>query len=75
MSAVFAPALDCVASALRAAGCVFAEAEAHLLITEARTAADLARMLNQRIAGLPVEQNDRTVARAGSQIRTAGGAR
>jgi release factor glutamine methyltransferase len=55
MSAVSASLLDSVVSALRAAGCVFAEAEAQLLITEARTAADLARMVNQRVAGLPIE--------------------
>jgi release factor glutamine methyltransferase len=55
MSAISAPPLDSVVSALRAAGCVFAEAEAQLLITEARTAADLACMVNQRVAGLPVE--------------------
>jgi release factor glutamine methyltransferase len=41
---------------LRAAGCVFAEDEAELLIAAARTPADLAAMVDQRAAGLPLEQ-------------------
>jgi release factor glutamine methyltransferase len=41
---------------LRAAGCVFAEDEAGLLIAAARTPADLAAMADRRIAGLPLEQ-------------------
>jgi release factor glutamine methyltransferase len=41
---------------LRAAGCVFAEDEADLLIAEARTAHDLAGMVDARVAGLPLEQ-------------------
>ena len=45
-----------VAVRLRAAGCVFAEVEAHLLVTEASTPADLDAMVNRRIAGLPLEQ-------------------
>lgn len=40
---------------LRAAGCVFAEDEAQLLISSAKTAADLADMLDKRVAGLPLE--------------------
>ena len=40
---------------LRAAGCVFAEDEARLLIATARTAADLASMVDRRAAGLPLE--------------------
>jgi release factor glutamine methyltransferase len=41
---------------LRAAGCVFAEDEAELLIAAAPTASDLARLVEQRVAGLPLEQ-------------------
>jgi release factor glutamine methyltransferase len=41
---------------LRAAGCVFAEDEAALLIAAARTPADLAAMADGRAAGLPLEQ-------------------
>jgi release factor glutamine methyltransferase len=41
---------------LRAAGCVFAEDEAALLIAAAPTASDLARLVEQRVAGLPLEQ-------------------
>ena len=45
-----------IVARLRAAGCVFAEDEARLLITEAATAADLADMVDRRVAGLPLEQ-------------------
>jgi release factor glutamine methyltransferase len=41
---------------LRAAGCVFAEDEAELLIAAAPTASDLARLVEQRVTGLPLEQ-------------------
>ena len=41
---------------LRAAGCVFAEDEARLLISEARTAAELETMVDLRATGLPLEQ-------------------
>jgi release factor glutamine methyltransferase len=41
---------------LRAAGCVFAEAEAALLVAEAADAADLERMVARRVAGDPLEQ-------------------
>ncbi|MEV6156122.1 putative protein N(5)-glutamine methyltransferase [Nonomuraea sp. NPDC052129] len=40
---------------LRAAGCVFAEDEAELLISTARTPDELATMVDQRVAGLPLE--------------------
>jgi release factor glutamine methyltransferase len=45
-----------IVAQLRAAGCVFAEDEATLLISAARTPADLAAMVNRRAAGLPLEQ-------------------
>jgi release factor glutamine methyltransferase len=44
-----------VVTRLRAAGCVFAEDEADLLISAARTPADLAAMVDRRAAGLPLE--------------------
>lgn len=44
-----------VVTALRAAGCVFAEDEAELLISEARSADDLAAMADRRAAGHPLE--------------------
>lgn len=49
------PPLTSVISRLRAAGCVFAEDEAQLLTCEARTADELACMLERRVAGLPLE--------------------
>ena len=42
-------------AALRGAGCVFAEDEARLLMSSARTPDDLAAMLDRRLAGLPLE--------------------
>jgi release factor glutamine methyltransferase len=44
-----------VVARLRAAGCVFAEDEADLLLAEAPTPADLAAMVDRRAAGLPLE--------------------
>ncbi|MEP7059623.1 MAG: putative protein N(5)-glutamine methyltransferase [Actinomycetota bacterium] len=44
-----------VASVLRAAGSVFAEEEADLLIQAARTPAELTAMVDQRTAGVPIE--------------------
>jgi len=40
---------------LRAAGCVFAEDEAELLVTTARSAAELDAMVDRRAGGLPLE--------------------
>jgi release factor glutamine methyltransferase len=48
------PSPDIVAR-LRAAGCVFAEDEAELLTSAAATPAELARMVDQRAAGMPLE--------------------
>ncbi|MDF3290793.1 putative protein N(5)-glutamine methyltransferase [Streptomyces silvisoli] len=44
-----------IVSRLRAAGCVFAEDEARLLISTAGTPAELAAMVERRVAGLPLE--------------------
>jgi release factor glutamine methyltransferase len=48
-------ARSAIVTRLRAAGCVFAEDEARLLISAARTPAGLAAMVDQRAAGLPLE--------------------
>ncbi len=45
-----------VVTRLRAAGCVFAEDEARLLIDAAVTKADLDQMVARRVEGLPLEQ-------------------
>jgi release factor glutamine methyltransferase len=45
-----------IVSRLRAAGCVFAEDEARLLMSTARTPAELDAMVDRRVAGLPLEQ-------------------
>jgi release factor glutamine methyltransferase len=56
MPVPLAPAsLSVIATTLRAAGCVFAEDEARLLIDAARTPAELAAMLARRSDGLPLE--------------------
>lgn len=46
---------DSVVSRLRDAGCVFAEDEARLLLSESRTPAELEAMLQQRTTGVPLE--------------------
>jgi release factor glutamine methyltransferase len=45
-----------IVTRLRAAGCVFAEDEARMLMDAARTPAELAAMVDRRAAGLPLEQ-------------------
>src|SRR5258705_7338434 len=44
-----------IAARLRAAGCVYAEEEAGLLISAARTPAQLATLVQRRAAGQPLE--------------------
>ncbi|MFE9725136.1 putative protein N(5)-glutamine methyltransferase [Streptomyces sp. NPDC005794] len=53
----FAPSLtfSTLVTTLRAAGCVFAEDEAELLLSTASGPAGLAAMLERRVAGLPLE--------------------
>lgn len=51
-----APSVRAVAARLRAAGCVFAEEEARLLIAAVRTPAELAAMVERRSTGVPLEQ-------------------
>lgn len=48
-------AVDAVVAALRAAGCVYAEDEAALLLAAAHTPAVLEEMLAHRVAGRPLE--------------------
>ncbi|MFJ4847774.1 MULTISPECIES: putative protein N(5)-glutamine methyltransferase [unclassified Streptomyces] len=47
---------EAVVAALRAAGCVFAEDEARLLLSAAGGPAELAVMVERRAAGFPIEQ-------------------
>ncbi|MGZ4613546.1 MAG: putative protein N(5)-glutamine methyltransferase [Kineosporiaceae bacterium] len=49
------PQVDDVVAALGAAGCVFAEDEARLLVEQARTPAGLAELVRRRVAGEPLE--------------------
>ncbi|WP_217169384.1 putative protein N(5)-glutamine methyltransferase [Streptomyces sp. AC512_CC834] len=49
------PSRDSVVAALRAAGCVFAEDEARLILTAAGTAAELTALVDRRVTGLPLE--------------------
>ncbi|NGO42450.1 putative protein N(5)-glutamine methyltransferase [Streptomyces ureilyticus] len=44
-----------VVAALRSAGCVFAEDEARLIVSAARTPAEVTAMVDRRCAGLPLE--------------------
>jgi release factor glutamine methyltransferase len=44
-----------VVSALRSAGCVFAEDEAELILSTARTREETVGMVDRRVAGLPLE--------------------
>src|SRR5450631_1505826 len=53
MVSLAAPA---IVARLSAAGCVFAEDEAQLLISAARSPAELTAMVDRRVAGLPLEQ-------------------
>jgi release factor glutamine methyltransferase len=50
-----AGARSAVARRLRAAGCVFAEQEAGLLLRQATTAEELEAMVDRRVAGVPLE--------------------
>ncbi|MFE2042045.1 putative protein N(5)-glutamine methyltransferase [Streptomyces sp. NPDC059477] len=50
-----APTPEQVVSALRAAGCVFAEDEAALILAAARTPGELAELVERRVSGLPLE--------------------
>jgi release factor glutamine methyltransferase len=58
---------------LRAAGCVFAEDEARLLLDEARDAAQLERLVARRVAGEPLEYVLGWVEFAGLRLAVAPG--
>jgi release factor glutamine methyltransferase len=45
----------CIVNKLRSAGCIFAEDETRLLISEALTPEDLMKMVEMRVDGLPLE--------------------
>lgn len=49
------PALSCLVTTLRSAGCVFAEDEADLIAVTAAHPAELAAMVERRVAGHPLE--------------------
>ncbi|MFE9690415.1 putative protein N(5)-glutamine methyltransferase [Micromonospora sp. NPDC005806] len=53
--ASFHPDRPALVQRLRAAGCVYAEDEAELLIAAARSAADLTDLVDRRVAGRPLE--------------------
>ncbi|MFJ4738519.1 putative protein N(5)-glutamine methyltransferase [Streptomyces sp. NPDC088775] len=56
MSVPAAPlAVPTIVTVLRAAGCVFAEDEAELIVSTAADPASLAAMVERRVAGLPLE--------------------
>lgn len=62
-----------VVARLRAAGCVFAEDEARLLTSAAATPADLASMVERRVAGFPLEHILGWVEFCGLRIAVAPG--
>lgn len=62
-----------VVARLRAAGCVFAEDEARLLLDAADGDADLADLVERRVAGLPLEQVLGWAEFAGLRIAVAPG--
>jgi len=47
--------MSAIVATLRAAGCVFAEDEAQLLVAAARTPEELATLVDRRVAGQPLE--------------------
>ncbi|MET7979029.1 putative protein N(5)-glutamine methyltransferase [Streptomyces mirabilis] len=49
------PLSDSVVAALRSAGCVFAEDEAELILSTARTPDEVTVMVDRRVSGLPLE--------------------
>ncbi|WP_198415808.1 putative protein N(5)-glutamine methyltransferase [Cryobacterium glaciale] len=53
---MLAPDLVSIASRLRAAGCVFADEEARLLLSVEQSPAELTAMVDRRVAGVPLEQ-------------------
>ena len=68
-----APSLQHVTATLRAAGCVYAEDEAHLLLAAARTADELSTLLARRVAGEPLELVVGWAELAGARVALAPG--
>lgn len=64
---------DNLVRALRDAGCVFAEDEARLLRGAARNDRDLATLLQQRVAGAPIEQLVGSVEFCGLNLHVGAG--
>ena len=62
-----------VVTRLRAAGCVFAEDEAAVIASAARTPAELENMLRRRVEGLPLEQVVGWAEFAGLRVGVAAG--
>lgn len=62
-----------VISRLRAAGCVFAEEEADLLLSTAATPAELRAMVDRRVAGVPLEHLLGWVSFGGRRMRVEPG--
>ena len=56
LSRIHPPDEAALVARLQLAGCVFAEDEAGVLISSARTEVELERMVRQRVAGAPLEQ-------------------
>jgi len=65
--------VDEIVTRLRAAGCVFAEEEADLLVDSAVPPSELADMVGRRVAGLPLEQVLGWAAFCGLRIKVAPG--
>ncbi|WP_437089116.1 putative protein N(5)-glutamine methyltransferase [Streptomyces sp. enrichment culture] len=54
-SSALPPFRDRIVAALRAAGCVFAEDEAELILSAARTPDEISALVDLRVTGLPLE--------------------
>jgi release factor glutamine methyltransferase len=65
--------LEAVADRLRAAGCVFADDEARLLVSQAGTSAELAELTRRRCAGVPLEHLLGWAAFRGHRLAVADG--
>jgi len=68
-----APAVAAVVARLRAAGCVFAEDEARLLIEAAGSPAELEELVSRRVAGEPLEPLLGWVEFGGLRLRVESG--
>lgn len=73
MSSVSDQLVDRLVARLRAAGCVYAEDEADLLLAEASDPDDLERMVRLRVGGTPLEQVVGWAEFCGLRIRVAPG--